>query len=67
MLLVLSYLAPLTDKTYYTRLASLAVAIIAARAGTQIFCPLSAILFKWIVIGRYKAGTYQMYVYILPL
>ena len=67
MLLVLSYLAPPADKTYYTRLASLAVAIIAARAATQIFCPLAAILFKWIVIGRYKAGTYQMYVHRLDL
>ncbi|KAF8887354.1 acetyl-CoA synthetase-like protein [Infundibulicybe gibba] len=25
----------------------------------RVICPLAAILFKWIVIGKYKAGTYQ--------
>lgn len=62
LLYVLSSLAPLLDQGYGDRLAALLLAILAARGGVQIVCPLVAIAFKWLVIGRYKVGTYGMYV-----
>jgi hypothetical protein len=64
LLFVISYLAPYIDHNYWSRLASLILGVLAAKTGTAIICPLIAIAFKWIVIGRYKVGTYPLYVFI---
>jgi hypothetical protein len=44
---------------FWERAGSLLLSIIAARLGSRIFAPLVAIGFKWIVIGRYKTGTFR--------
>ena len=60
MLVTLSHLSGLTVGSFWRRMGVLFVAILAARVITRIICPLTAIAFKWIVIGRYKPGTHQM-------
>ncbi|KAF8887351.1 hypothetical protein BD779DRAFT_1672802 [Infundibulicybe gibba] len=59
LLFLLSYLANFIDGSFWERIITLVVAIIVARMSVRVICPLAAILFKWIVIGKYKAGTYQ--------
>jgi len=52
----------LTVGSFWERIAALATSIAVARLLARIVCPLVAIAFKWIVIGRYKPGTYRMWV-----
>ena len=59
----MSYLVDLTRGTFWDRLVALVTSIVAARLAARVLCPISAIAFKWIVIGRYKPGVYQMSVY----
>ncbi|KAH9479272.1 putative NRPS-like protein biosynthetic cluster [Psilocybe cubensis] len=59
LIFMLSYLAPLINGTYWERMVALLTSILVARVTARIVCPLTSILFKWIVIGRYKPGTYQ--------
>ena len=44
------------------RLGAFLAATIIGRLCVAIFCPLAAIALKWIIIGRYRKGTYRMYV-----
>lgn len=60
LLSAMSSLAPLIDDSFGQRLMVLLIAICAARLGSQTVAPLAAILFKWVVIGRYKPGTYKL-------
>lgn len=60
LLFVLSYLAPLLSNTFWARMLALLTAIFAARLTSRIVCPIAAIVFKWIVIGKYKPGKYRM-------
>ncbi|KAF5338042.1 hypothetical protein D9758_014244 [Tetrapyrgos nigripes] len=59
MLFVLSYLTPeINNESYWLRMASLVCAIVAGRLAARIIAPITTIIFKWIVIGKYKPGTY---------
>ena len=60
MLVTLSYLEVLTAGIFWHRLVALFVAILVAAIITGAVCPITAIAFKWIVIGRYRPGTYPM-------
>ncbi|KAJ6485731.1 acetyl-CoA synthetase-like protein [Mycena sanguinolenta] len=61
LLFMLSYLAPHLNGTFWERIASLLCAIVVARLITRIVAPVTSIFFKWVVIGRYKPGTYRMW------
>ncbi|KIK57060.1 hypothetical protein GYMLUDRAFT_173450 [Collybiopsis luxurians FD-317 M1] len=61
LLFVLSYLAPKTDGEFWVRMVALMTAILAGRLAARICAPITAILFKWIVIGKYKSGTHRMW------
>jgi hypothetical protein len=58
---MLSVLAPHITGSFWERIASLMCAIIVARLTARIVAPVTSILFKWLVIGRYKPGTYRMW------
>ena len=60
MVFSLSYLVPLIDQNYWERVPVLLCSIAIARLVVRIVCPTGAILFKWVVIGRYQPGTYKM-------
>jgi hypothetical protein len=53
-------LAPRIGDNFWERTGSLLIAIVAARISSRIISPLGAISFKWLIIGRYKAGQYRM-------
>ncbi|KAJ7218399.1 acetyl-CoA synthetase-like protein [Mycena pura] len=61
LLMALGELAPLVGGTYWERMISLITAIAMARLCRNVIAPLTAILFKWLVIGRYKPGKYRMW------
>ncbi|KAJ7493280.1 acetyl-CoA synthetase-like protein [Mycena galericulata] len=61
LLLMLSVMAPYINGTFYERIASLLLAVTVARLTSRIIAPITAILFKWIVIWKYKPGTYRMW------
>ncbi|PFH50931.1 hypothetical protein AMATHDRAFT_143766 [Amanita thiersii Skay4041] len=61
LLFALSYLAQDIKGEFWEQVGSLLVAIIAARLASRVVCPLGAIIFKWIIIGRYKTGRYRMW------
>ncbi|KAJ3022245.1 hypothetical protein HKX48_006667 [Thoreauomyces humboldtii] len=50
-----------TTVNIFGRLLNLLVAMAAGRFVTELVSPLIAILFKWIIIGRYQAGIYPMW------
>lgn len=60
LIFVLALLAPHVNSSFWERSAALLCAIAAARFTSRIISPLGAILFKWLVIGRYRAGQYRM-------
>ena len=60
-MLVLTLLSCLQHwDSYWLKLCGLVLSIIAARLSSRIICPIVAIIFKWIVIGTYKPGEYEM-------
>ncbi|KII85716.1 hypothetical protein PLICRDRAFT_116163 [Plicaturopsis crispa FD-325 SS-3] len=61
MLFVLSSLTEFTDSNFFERASSLLCAILGARLVARTVAPISAILFKWIVIGKYRPGRYRMW------
>ncbi|KAJ7272639.1 acetyl-CoA synthetase-like protein [Mycena haematopus] len=61
LLLMLSLLAPHIDGMFWERIASLMCAIVTARLTTRIVAPITSIIFKWLVIGKYQPGTYPMW------
>ncbi|KAJ8092843.1 putative NRPS-like protein biosynthetic cluster [Marasmius tenuissimus] len=62
LLFMLSRLTPLLlTGSFWERMGALLCGIIVARLGAQIIAPLTAILFKWAVIGKYQPGTYRMW------
>ncbi|KAF8129664.1 acetyl-CoA synthetase-like protein [Mycena galopus ATCC 62051] len=61
LLFMLSLLAPHINGTFWERILSLMCAIVTARLTTRIVAPITSILFKWLVIGRYTPGTYRMW------
>ena len=60
ILLFLAFIAQYLDEGFWTRLTALLTAICLARFTSRIMFPVSAIIVKWVVIGRYKPGTYRM-------
>lgn len=60
ILVFLAFLANYLDRDYWSRATALVTAIILARLTSRVISPIAAIAFKWIVIGRYKPGTYRM-------
>ncbi|KAF5316582.1 hypothetical protein D9619_006739 [Psilocybe cf. subviscida] len=60
LIYILSFLVDLTQGSFWDRLVALMTAIIAARLAARVLCPVAAIAFKWIIIGRYKPGLYRM-------
>ncbi|KAJ7663603.1 AMP-dependent synthetase and ligase [Mycena rosella] len=61
VLLMLSELAPHVNGTFWERILSLMTAVVVARLSTRIIAPITSIIFKWLVIGRYKPGKYRMW------
>ncbi|KAJ7230643.1 acetyl-CoA synthetase-like protein [Mycena pura] len=61
LLLMLSLLAPHITQSFWGRMASLLTSIVVARLTTRIVAPVTSIIFKWLVIGKYKPGTYRMW------
>ncbi|KAJ7173681.1 acetyl-CoA synthetase-like protein [Mycena filopes] len=61
LLLMLSVFAHAINGSFWEKMASLFLAIIVARLTSRIVAPLTSIAFKWLVIGRYKPGTYRMW------
>ncbi|KAF4611312.1 hypothetical protein D9613_007197 [Agrocybe pediades] len=61
MAFMLAVLDLLASGNFYHRMLALLTAIAAARLISRIACPIAAILFKWLVIGKYKPGTYPMW------
>ncbi|ESK93312.1 amp-dependent synthetase and ligase [Moniliophthora roreri MCA 2997] len=58
LLYLLSCFSPLLDGTFFQRMGSLLCSMIVARFAVRIIAPLTAIAFKWVVIGKYQPGTY---------
>ena len=58
---ILSLISGFVSRNYWVRIGSLLVAIVGARLAARILLPFLAIAFKWIVIGRYKPGTYRFW------
>ena len=58
---ILSVFTQVINGNYWERIGSLLTAIIGARLVARIILPLIAIAFKWVVIGRYKPGTYRFW------
>jgi acetyltransferase-like isoleucine patch superfamily enzyme len=52
---------------FYHRILSLLASILMGRLVDSILPPLVAICLKWIIIGRYKPGTYRMWVFLLVI
>ncbi len=46
---------------FWERVGALLASILVARLTSRIICPITAIAFKWIVIGRYRPGKYPMW------
>ncbi|KAJ6465986.1 AMP-dependent synthetase and ligase [Mycena vulgaris] len=61
LLFALAALAPNLPDFLWGRILSLIVAIAAARLLTRIIAPITAIIFKWIIIGKYRPGRYRMW------
>lgn len=61
ILIFLAFITDYLDSNYWTRVVALMLSIIIARLTSRIICPVAAIVFKWLVIGRYKPGQYEMY------
>lgn len=66
LLYVMSCLAPLADTSFFELAGALIASICAARVAVRIIAPIASIIFKWIVIGKYKSGTYKLYVPVSP-
>ena len=46
---------------FWPRAGTLLFAILVARGSSRILAPITAIIFKWVVIGFYKPGVYPMW------
>lgn len=57
----LAFFAYYIRDSFWERLGALLASIVIARVTSRIVCPSAAILFKWVVIGRYRPGKYPMW------
>jgi hypothetical protein len=60
ILYILGVMTSFAQDSFWTRIVALFSSIVAARLASRIIAPITAIVFKWIVIGRYQPGTYKM-------
>jgi hypothetical protein len=60
MLFILGHMTNFITAVFWQRIGTLFLAIFVARVTARVLAPVAAILFKWIVIGKYKPGTYKM-------
>ncbi|KAI0828951.1 acetyl-CoA synthetase-like protein [Trametes gibbosa] len=58
---ILSLFTKYVSSGYWVRIGSLLLAVVASRIATRILFPFLAIAVKWLVIGRYKPGTYRFW------
>lgn len=61
ILFVLSYMHAFLTASFWPRAGTLLFAIFVARGTSYILTPITAIIFKWVVIGYYKPGVYPMW------
>ncbi|KAJ7455805.1 acetyl-CoA synthetase-like protein [Mycena latifolia] len=61
LLFTLAELARYDNTSFWQRVLSLITSIAVARLSTRIIAPITAIIFKWIVIGKYRPGKYRMW------
>ncbi|KAG7094328.1 putative NRPS-like protein biosynthetic cluster [Marasmius oreades] len=61
LLFIISRMSLFRRGVFYEKMGVLLFAIVVARLATRLIAPLGAILFKWIVIGKYRPGTYRMW------
>lgn len=57
----LAFSAYYIDDVFWERVGVLLASVIIARFTSRIICPVTAIAFKWLVIGRYRPGKYPMW------
>ncbi|KAJ7075250.1 acetyl-CoA synthetase-like protein [Mycena belliarum] len=60
-LFTLSVSATFVNGTFWQRVGSLLLAIVVARLATRIVAPITSIILKWLIIGKYQPGTYRMW------
>jgi acyl carrier protein len=60
ILFCLSSITKFTTATFWERIGSLLFAIVAARLSSRLVSPIAAIVFKWLVIGRYRVCSVQV-------
>lgn len=57
----LAFFAYYIGDSFWERIGALLASIVIARLTSRIICPTAAIMFKWLVIGRYRPGKYPMW------
>lgn len=57
----LAFSAYYIDDNFWERVGVLLLSLFVARLTSRIICPVTAIAFKWLVIGRYRPGKYPMW------
>lgn len=57
----LAFSAYYINDEFWERVGVLLAAVVVARITSRIICPITAIAFKWLVIGRYRPGKYPMW------
>lgn len=57
----LAFSAYYINDVFWERVGVLLASVIVARFTSRIICPVTAIAFKWIIIGRYRPGKYPMW------
>ncbi|CAO1633923.1 unnamed protein product [Parajaminaea phylloscopi] len=57
----LAFSAYYIEDQFWERVGVLLASVVVARITSRIICPITAIAFKWIVIGRYRPGKYPMW------
>ncbi|MCO5555724.1 hypothetical protein L7F22_009269 [Adiantum nelumboides] len=57
----LAFSAYYIEDSFWERVGVLLASVVVARFTSRIICPITAIAFKWLVIGRYRPGKYPMW------
>ena len=57
----LAFSAYYINDDFWERVGVLLASVVVARFTSRIICPVTAIAFKWIIIGRYRPGKYPMW------
>ena len=57
----LAFFAYYIEDSFWQRIGALLCSIAIARVSSRVICPIGAILFKWVVIGRFRPGKYPMW------